>query len=74
MQVEVFGCFGLQSFKNVEATFPSPLAVSALQNLAKKNQQEIQNFHDRICSYMIAKAIDGSITKTSLNKLGLHRR
>ena len=53
--------------------FPNPLQLSALQNLAK-NQQWIQKFHDRVLSDIISKSIEGSITKTSLNKLIIHRR
>ena len=44
-----------------------------MQNLAGDTQRA-QSFYDSFHSYMIAKEIDCSITKTSLKKLRLHRR
>ena len=57
----------------MNSPLPKPLVVSALHNL-DNNQQEIQNVHDRVLSDMIAKAVESSITKTSLKNSSLHRR
>ena len=56
----VIGNFGNQVLQN-------PLIVSDLKNL-EKNVKEVQHFYDRLHSDMTAKSIEGSITKTSLNK------
>ena len=48
------------------------MVVSSLQKLAGSAQEE-QNFYDKVSSDMIAKANEGSITKTSLNKFRLHQ-
>ena len=73
MQTQSFGYFGLQGAVNVNQFLPNPLVVEAIQILSK-NQKEIQHLHDRVFSDMIAKAIEGSITNTSLKKLGLNKR
>ena len=50
------------------------MTVSSLTNLSGVNSIEIIYIYDRTRSYILAKAIVGSITKISINKLRLHRR
>ena len=65
--------FGLLGIGNVvNQLLPNPLVVSYLQNL-DGSAQGVQNFYDRVRSDMIAKAIEGSITKIHINKIRLHR-
>ena len=64
--------FGLQGIGDVDQYLPEPLHVLALQNLSSDDEQEIVKFHDRVCSEIIDKGIEGSITKNSLKKLRLH--
>ena len=54
--------------KNVLA---DPLIVSYLQNLYGSAHQ-VQSFHDRVRSYMIAKAIEGLIENISLKEISIH--
>ena len=49
------------------------MLASNLLNVST-SEQEVQNFYDRVHSDMIAKVIEGSITKISFKKLRLHRR
>ena len=73
MQHQAHGYFGLPGIRNVgNQVFPKTLVVRALQNLGK-NAQELQNLYNRVRPDMIAKAIEGSITKTFLKKLRLKR-
>ena len=65
MHLQAQLCFGMQGIGNVDQVLPYPLKVSYLQ-------QEIVNFQDRVCSEMIAKAIEASITNNPLKKLRLH--
>ena len=58
MQVKSFGYFWLQGIENMNTPLLSPFVVSALQNMAKNNKQEIQNFRDRFFSDIIAKSIE----------------
>ena len=66
-QVQIY--FGLQVIGNVYPDLPDHLQVSDLQNLPSGNAKEIVNFHDRFCSDIISKAVEGSIKKTSLQKI-----
>ena len=52
---------------------PKLLVVSTLINSAN-TPQEVHNLYDRVRLDMISKAIEGSITKTSLNKTRLHQK
>ena len=71
MHHQTHGYFGLLCIVNIgNIVLPNPLVVSDLQNL-DNNAQEVQNFYDRVRSYMIANSIEVSITKTYLNKLRL---
>ena len=64
--------FGIKVIGNVWNHFlPNPLVVSSLQKLSK-NSQKVQIFYDRVRSYIIDKAIEGSITNTYINKIRLH--
>ena len=61
------GYFGLRGIRNVVAPPPIPLIVSDLTKLSYGNKtkvSEIQNFVDRVRSYMIAKEIEVSIYKS----------
>ena len=58
--------FGLQVIGNANKVLPNPLAVSYTAQLSGGNAIEIQNFHDRVLLDMISKAIERSITNTSL--------
>ena len=49
-----------------------PWKLSYMTYLYDVNAIEINNFYDRLCSDMIAKSIEVSITKTFLKKLRLH--
>ena len=72
---QTHGYFGLTGVVNVVAPLPNHLTVSALIHLSdgtETKEIEIQNVFDRVCSDIIAKAIEGSIYKTSLKKLRLH--
>ena len=62
------GYDGLTGIGNVLNDLQNSLVVPALLNLGS-SAKELQNFYYRVISYMIAKAIKGSITKTSLDKL-----
>ena len=66
-----YGYFGLTSIGNVVNSLPNPLIVSYILNLAT-SAHEVKNLYDRVRSYRIAKAIEGSITITCHNKLRLH--
>ena len=63
MHLQYQGYLGLQGIGNLNQVLPEPLQVSALQNLVVGDAHEIVNFHDRVCSDMIYKEIDSSITK-----------
>ena len=67
------GYFGLLGFGNVgNQVLPNSLVVSTLQKL-DKNLQKVQDFYDSVISDMIAKAMEDSITTTSIKKLQFHR-
>ena len=54
---------------------PIPLSVLPLTHLSDNHAtsaMEMNNFYDSVLSDMLSKEIDGSIIKTSLNKLRLH--
>ena len=71
MHHQAHGYFGLLGIGNIgNKVLSNPLVVSALQNFSN-NLQEVQNFDVRVGSDMIAKAIEFSITKTSLKKSSL---
>ena len=73
MHIQAFGYFGLQGIVNVNQVLPNTLAVSDLKKLAGGNAIEIKNLYDREILDMIDKEIEGSITKTYLKKLRIHR-
>ena len=53
MHHQSHGYFGLPGIENVgNQVLPKPLVVSYLPSLSK-NAQEVQNFYDRLRSYMI---------------------
>ena len=64
-----FGLAGIGIFGNA---LPKTLIVSDVLNLATSTQQ-VQNFHEKVRSDMIAKSIECSIKKTYLKKLSIHR-
>ena len=72
IQHQAHGYFGLRSFVNVVNILPKPLVVSDLLKLFT-SAQEVKKFNDRVCSDMIAKAIEVSIKNISLKKLGIDR-
>ena len=66
IMIELIGIekFGVNVLPNtLEASVPLNLATGA---------QEVQNFYDSVCSYMIAKEIEVSITNISPEKLRIH--
>ena len=68
-----YGYFVLLDIGKVVNQFlPNPLVVSVLQNLFN-NAQEMKTFYDRVISDIIYKAIEGSITNTSLKKIRLNQ-
>ena len=73
MNIQAHDCFGLIGNRNFNTPLKKPLVVKDLQNLAI-NTKEVKNFFYRVQSYMITKAIEGLITRTSLNKIRLHQR
>ena len=66
--------FGLQGIGNVNQVMPKYLIVSALTPLSGSNVILIQHFNYRVQSDVIAKAIEGQITNTNLEKLRIDRR
>ena len=64
------GYFVLERIVIIQAELPDPLKLSALQKLENGYAQEIVNFHKRVISDMIVKAIGGQITKSQLRKSG----
>ena len=72
MHHETHGYFRLIGIGNLgNQILPNPFGVLALQNL-DNYPQEVQNFYDRVRSDTTANEIEGSITKTDINKLRLH--
>ena len=63
MHIQSFGYFGMQGILNVNRIIPNHLTILSLTYLADGDSIEIQNVYDIVHSYMIAKAIEGSITK-----------
>ena len=62
---------------NVIDPLPRPFNVSTLTHLSNNNgnqANDIQHFYDRERSYITENTIEGSITKTSIQKLRLHHR
>ena len=59
IQNNAHGYFGLKVIGNINLVLPNTLKISGLTQLAGGNAIEIQNFHDRVRSEMIAKAIEG---------------
>ena len=57
---------------NLYIALPIPLTVSDLENLSGGDAVEIEKYY-RVRSDMISISIKGLITKTSLNKVRLHR-
>ena len=72
MYFQAQGYFWLEGIVNVKLPLTDPTEVLALQNLVIGDAHEILNLHDRVCSYMIAKAIEYSIKNDSLKKLRIH--
>ena len=73
MHHQQHGYFGLLDIENVEnEVLPNSLIVSALTNLAGSSQ-EVNKLYYRMSSDMIAKSIEGLITKKYFKKLRLHR-
>ena len=56
---------------NVKTPLPNPLVIPA-KKLIHKLRGGLKNIYDRVFQYMTSKAIEGSITKTPLNKLWLN--
>ena len=72
MHHQAHGYFGLLGIVNVGSNvLTNPLIVSDLQNLSGSAHQ-VQNLYDRVRSYMIAKAINGSIINTYIKKIKVH--
>ena len=72
MKHQSYGYFGMLGIINVRnKVLPKPLIVSALNNLSG-SAQEVQKLYDRVCSDMIAKAINGSIINLSLKTIRIH--
>ena len=70
---QAHGYFGLTGNGNVgNDVLTNPLIVLYLLNLAT-SAQELQNLYDRVLSDMIAKEIEGPITKEFIKKIRLHR-
>ena len=71
MHHQSHGYFGLIGIGNVgNKSLPNTLVLSDLQNLSGSTQ-EVQKFYVRLRSDMIAKSIEGSITKKYPKKLRL---
>ena len=70
-QAQVY--FGLIGIGNLNTPLPNPLGISYLKIL-DNNRKKVKNLYDRVCLYTNFKAIEGSIAKTSLLKLGLNKR
>ena len=74
MNLQTQRYFGLQVIGIVYQVLSGLLQVSDIKNLESGDAQEVVDFNDRVFSDIIAKAILGSITKTSLQRLGLHQK
>ena len=72
MHHQAHGYFGLLGIVNVGSNvLTNPLIVSDLHNLSGSAPQ-VQNLYDRVRSYMITKAINGSIINTYIKKIKVH--
>ena len=73
MHHQAHGYFGLIGIGNVvNQVLPKPLVLSDLQKF-DASSQEVQKFYDKLRLDIIANAMEGSITKTYLQKIRLYR-
>ena len=74
MHHKAHGYFGLICIGNVgNQVLTNSFVISALQK-SSKNAQEVNNLYGRVRSDMIENSIEGSITKTAINKIIIYQR